>query len=57
MIKKKFSLISVYKKDKLEEICKLFKKNNIEIISTGSTAIYIKKLGMEIVDYLMPDKK
>ena len=43
MIKKKFSLISVYKKDKLEEICKLFKKNNIEIISTGSTAIYIKK--------------
>ena len=50
MIKKKFSLISVYKKDKLEEICKLFKKNNIEIISTGSTAIYIKKLGFNCLE-------
>ena len=45
MQKKKFSLVSVYKKDKLEKICKIFKKNNIEIISTGSTAKYIKKIG------------
>ena len=45
MQKKRFSLVSVYKKDKLEKICEIFKKNNIEIISTGSTAKYIKNTG------------
>ena len=32
MQKKRFSLVSVYKKNKLEKICEIFKKNNIEII-------------------------
>ena len=43
MNKKIFSLISVYNKNKIEKICKLFKKYNIKIISTGKTAKYIKK--------------
>ena len=47
MRKKKFALISVYNKTKLERICDLFKKNDIQIISTGSTAKYIKKIGFE----------
>ena len=45
MIKRNFSLISVYNKSDIEKICDLFKKSNIEIISTGSTAKYIKKIG------------
>ena len=45
MQKKRFSLISVYNKSNLKKICSLFKKNNIEIISTGSTAKSIKKIG------------
>ena len=45
MYKQRFSLVSVYDKSKLEKICNLFKKNNIEIISTGSTAKHIKNIG------------
>ena len=45
MQKKRFSLISVYNKSNLKKICSLLKKNNIEIISTGSTAKSIKKIG------------
>jgi len=45
MQKKRFSLVSVYNKANLEKICNLFKKNNINIISTGSTAKHIKKIG------------
>ena len=30
---------------KFKFVCKLFKKNNIKIISTGSTSKHIKKLG------------
>ena len=50
MQKKRFSLVSVYKKDKLEHICNLFKKNNIEVISTGSTSKYIRKIGYKCID-------
>ena len=45
MKKKRFSLISVYNKSNLKKICSLFKKNDIEIISTGSTAKSIRKIG------------
>ena len=45
MQKTRFSLVSVYNKANLEKICETFKKNNIEIISTGATAKYIKKIG------------
>ena len=44
MKKEKFALISVYNKKNIELICDLFKKNGIQIISTGSTANYIKKI-------------
>ena len=47
MKKKKFALISVYNKKNIEWICDLFKKNGIQIISTGSTANYIKKIGFK----------
>ena len=42
---KKFALISVYDKTNIEKICYLFKKYNITIISTGSTAKCINKIG------------
>ena len=47
MKKKRFALISVYNKEKIECICDTFKKNNIQIISTGSTANCIKKIGFK----------
>ena len=47
MKKKRFALISVYNKEKIGYICDTFKKNNIQIISTGSTANYIKKIGLK----------
>ena len=47
MKKKRFALISVYNKEKIECICDTFKKNNIQIISTGSTANYIQKIGFK----------
>ena len=50
MNKKIFSLISVYNKNKIEKICKLFKKYNIKIISTGKTAKYIKKIGYQCLE-------
>ena len=42
---KKNALISVYDKSKLDILCKYFKKNSINIISTGNTAKYINDLG------------
>ena len=48
MKKKEFALISVYNKTKIEKICDQFQKNDIQIISTGSTANYIKKVGFEL---------
>ena len=41
------ALISVYDKSNLNKICLVFKKNNIGIISTGSTAKKIKDLGFK----------
>ena len=41
----KNALISVSDKTNLQIICKLFKENKINIISTGSTNDHIKKLG------------
>ncbi len=43
-IKDQYALISVFDKIYLDFICKAFKKNNIKIISTGSTSKYIKKM-------------
>ena len=45
MKKKRYALISVFDKKKLKLICEKFIKYNIGIISTGSTAEQIKKLG------------
>ena len=45
MKKVKYALISVYNKNNIQIICKFFKINNIQIISSGSTAKYIKKIG------------
>ncbi len=44
-MEKKFALISTYEKKGLSQICKIFKKYNINIISTGNTAEHILKLG------------
>ena len=44
---KKYALISVFNKQKLNILCAGLKKFNIEFISTGSTAKYIKKLGFK----------
>tara|TARA_Y100000590_G_scaffold457263_1_gene609537 strand:- start:433 stop:1950 length:1518 start_codon:yes stop_codon:yes gene_type:complete len=40
-----YALISVYDKSNLPQLCRLFKKYKIKIISTGNTAKHIKKLG------------
>ena len=45
MMKEKFALISVYNKNGLKNLCNAFLKNNIKIISTGSTAKHILSLG------------
>ena len=45
MMKEKFALISVYNKNGLENLCSSFFKNDIKIISTGSTAKHILSLG------------
>ena len=43
MKNKRFALISTYNKENLKFICKTLNKYKIEIISTGSTAVEIKK--------------
>lgn len=47
---KKYALVSVYNKKKLNIICKYFYKFNIGIISTGSTYNKIKSLGYECLE-------
>ena len=42
---KSFALISVFDKNNLDFLCQIFKKNNIGIISTGSTSKTIRSLG------------
>lgn len=44
----KTALVSVFSKEGLDPIIKLLAKNNVKIISTGGTADYIKKLGVEV---------
>ena len=44
-MKEKFALISVHNKNGLKNLCDSFLKNNIKIISTGSTAKHILSLG------------
>ena len=48
-MKDQYALISVFDKINLNFICKVFKKNNIKIISTGSTSKYIKKIGYNCI--------
>ena len=49
-LKKKYVLISVYNKNKLDYLCKNLNKNNFSFISTGSTGSEIKKLGFKCQD-------
>ncbi len=42
------AIISVFNKDKIDEICFLLSKNNVTIYSTGGTYDYISSLGLEI---------
>ena len=42
------AIISVFNKDKIDEICLLLSKNNVTIYSTGGTYNYISSLGLEI---------
>lgn len=43
------ALISVYSKDRMDEIARLLQKLEIKIISTGGTYDYIKNLGIDVV--------
>ena len=45
--KRRHALISVFDKKNLFSLCNEFKKQKIELISTGSTGKYIKKLGFK----------
>ena len=42
------AIISVFNKDKIDEICFLLSKNNVTIYSTGGTYNYISSLGLKI---------
>lgn len=46
----KSALISVYSKEGLEPLVKQLAKQNCVLISTGGTAIFIKNLGLEVVE-------
>jgi len=48
MKKIKSALISVFNKDKIENICTLLTANNIKIYSTGGTYDFISKLGIKL---------
>ena len=48
LVKIKTALVSVSDKTGLEELVKYLNKNNTKIISTGGTAKYIEKLGIEV---------
>ena len=48
MKKIKSALISVFNKDKIENICTLLTTNNIKIYSTGGTYDFISKLGIKL---------
>ena len=42
------ALISVYHKDRMDEICKKLKKLNVTLLSTGGTKLFIEKLGINV---------
>jgi phosphoribosylaminoimidazolecarboxamide formyltransferase/IMP cyclohydrolase len=44
------ALISVFNKDGLENIVKLLNSHKVKIISTGGTAEFIRKLGIEVTE-------
>ncbi|MBN1133097.1 MAG: bifunctional phosphoribosylaminoimidazolecarboxamide formyltransferase/IMP cyclohydrolase [Bacteroidales bacterium] len=44
----KSALISVYYKDRLDQVVKMLKKHDVEIFSTGGTCDYIKDLGIPV---------
>lgn len=46
----KTALVSVFSKDGLDPIIKLLDKSGVKLVSTGGTADYIKKLGIEVTD-------
>lgn len=46
----KTALISVFHKDGIEQLVKLLNEHGCEIISTGGTANYIKKLGIPVTE-------
>ncbi len=46
----KRALISVYDKTGIVELAKYLSNNGIEILSTGGTAEYIRKSGIEVID-------
>ncbi len=46
----KSALISVFHKEGIEQLVKLLNEHNCEIISTGGTADYIKKLGIPVTE-------
>ncbi len=46
----KRALISVYDKAEIVELAKYLSNNGIEILSTGGTAEYIRKSGIEVID-------
>ena len=48
MMKIKSALISVFNKDRIDEICSHLSSNDITIYSTGGTYNYISRLGIEI---------
>ena len=48
MKKIKSALISVFNKDKIENICSLLSENNVKIYSTGGTYDYISKLDIKL---------
>ena len=49
-LKKKFALVSVYNKNKLNYLCSNLIKNNYNLISTGSTGNKIRSMGFNCID-------
>ena len=49
-LKKKFALVSVYNKNKLQYLCSNLIKNNYNLISTGSTGNKIRSMGFKCID-------
>lgn len=45
----KTALISVYHKDKLDEVVKLLEKYNVKIFSTGGTLDFVRNLGVDAI--------